>query len=273
MATARDKLIAHWRHELHAAQDAVALSPEEAWLARMRWRLYRFLLACYAKSPWTTTPRSPDESQSVVFDPPEAKFLHGKPAKSAGKIQAVLKSVASAQGGAVAPGALQKGLAPESWVVVASATGHINTFKLARLLARNKLRVRRLVRGDDELVEVAAADFEQAGKLLHENHDRLHQRCSLAEVRRMECGSWIFSSLFGGVIVAAIAVIIAALANQGEQAEDGYTLGFLFFGCWGCVVVLVAILAMMRPVRAFFANFDERGCWIPEVRGFPRDDD
>src|SRR5687767_4185509 len=96
MATARDKLVADWRHELHAAQDALAASPRQVWLARMRVRLYRFLLRCYGKANWRTSPAPRDVAGGVVFDQPEVRFLHGKPAKSPGKIQAVLKSVANA---------------------------------------------------------------------------------------------------------------------------------------------------------------------------------
>ena len=47
MTRARDQLISDWRQQLAAAESVVATSGRAAWLARVRRRLYRFLLACY----------------------------------------------------------------------------------------------------------------------------------------------------------------------------------------------------------------------------------
>jgi hypothetical protein len=91
----------------------------------------------------------------------------------------------------------------------------------------------------------------------------------------MESAYWIFASLLGGAFVAAFTVIAAVLVVQdaGGQVWSGSTLGFLFFGLWGSIIVLTALLAMTKPFRAFFANFYEQALWIPEIRDFPRDDD
>jgi hypothetical protein len=162
MATARDKLVADWRHELHAAQDALAASPHRDWLLRMRVRLYRFLLACYGKANWRTTPAPADQTTGVVFDQPEAELLHGKPAKSAGKIQAVLKSVATAHSpppqGTIVPA--------DGFVVIATESSHANTLGVFAALKHEGIAVRHVVRDGQDVVEVRGSDFQRARWLL-----------------------------------------------------------------------------------------------------------
>jgi hypothetical protein len=215
MATARDKLIAHWRHELHAAQDAIAIAPQPAWLARMKVRLYRFLLSCYGKAPWNTIPRSPDESDSVVFDQPEAQFLHGKPAKSAGKIQAVLKSVASAQS-QPEPGSIAVGAGEHSYIFIATESKTCDTLKLFATLKREGLAVRHVVRDGRDVVEVAAPEFHRARWLM-----QCHAAAAAIPLPRRH-SQWINADVFGHVAAGlATAPLIGWFASMMATIARG----------------------------------------------------
>jgi hypothetical protein len=139
------------------------------WLARMRVRLYRFLLRCYGKADWRTTPApvpgSPrHKTEGVVFDQPEVRFLHGKPAKTPGKIQAVLKFVASAQE-PVASGNYSR-QAAHAFVAIASESSHSNTLSLFTALKREGIDARHVVRDGEGVVEVRGIDYYRAQWLL-----------------------------------------------------------------------------------------------------------
>ena len=173
MATARDKLISDWRERL-AAAEAVDTTAESrpAWLARLQIRLYRFLLSLYGDAEWTTTPprravpksAADEATAAVIFDSSAALPLAGKPPKSLGQIQAVLKSVANAQTQAPPAGPLKGGLPPESWVTVAlAATKHWHRINhLAESLQRRGVETRLRHHGSRYVLEVHASDFEKA---------------------------------------------------------------------------------------------------------------
>jgi hypothetical protein len=250
MATARDKLIADWRHELHAAQDAVALAPQEAWLARMRWRLYRFLLACYAKSPWTTTPRSPDKSESVVFDQPEAQFLRGKPAKSAGKIQAVLKSVADAQS-PQEPGSAAICAGQHSYLPLAIESKTCDTLRLFAVLKGDGVAVRHIVRDSQDVVEVAAADFHRARWLM---------QCYAAEAAiPRKRGASINPDIFGHIAAALatapfIGCFVSMLATLARGQRDE-VVALVFLGVTGLWFVgLMAYLTICNWIGSRYSR-------------------
>lgn len=265
MATARDKLVADWRQQLHAAQDALANSPRQAWLARMRVRLYRFLLRCYGKANWRTSP-TPHESEGIVFDQPEARFLHGKPAKSPGKIQAVLKSVANAQTRAPLLGELAKGLDPDSWVVIASASAHVDTARLVDILNRRGVTARTAVCGDDVLVQVPACERDGAMELVERYRDRVRRRFNGCERQGLGVVAALLAGVFGGMLFAlAVVLAVNAAYDRPEERWSDFAAGLTFFGCWSGVMVFVALLYMLKPVRKFFSHFDERGCWRSKI--------
>lgn len=163
MTTARDELIAQWRQKLADARQAASSDPRRAWLSAMRVRLYRFLLSCYGASPWNTNPRpQKSEPNAALTHVPDAGELSGKPPKSIGQIQSVLKSVANAQDHAPQPGPLVHGLEPDSWVVVAAASSKSDIAAIVRELTRRGIAARRSIRGDDDVAEVQAVNRHTA---------------------------------------------------------------------------------------------------------------
>jgi hypothetical protein len=220
MATARDKLVADWQHELHAAQDALASSPSRDWLLRMRVRLYRFLLRCYGKALWRTTPIGRrDRSRSVVFDSPEAQLLCGKPAKPPGKIQAVLKSVASAQC-PMQPGALHS---EECYVAVASESPHAYTVDVFSALKSEGIAVRHAVRDGREVVEVRGSDFHRAQWLLR-GYDAYRTACC---PRIGQCGNEMVTSFGVALATAPFIGLFASIISQAMRAQNG-TVAIVF---------------------------------------------
>ena len=181
MATARDKLVADWRQQLHAAQDALAAAPNQAWLALMRVRLYRFLLRCYGKANWRTSP-APRTRDEVVFDRPEVRFLHGKPAKTPGKIQAVLKTVAGAHA-PIEPGRFTREAA-RSFVPIAVESPQIDTLRVFAALRCEGIEARHVVHEGKDVVEVRATDFYRAQWLLScQETSRMSRRWQSSGIR------------------------------------------------------------------------------------------
>ncbi len=174
-SAARGDVVDHWRSELAAAEEAEQAGGQRPWLARMRVRLYRFLLACYASGPWGALPQGaedaagPDadlEGQGRASCPQPyvspAGWTHIRPP---GKIAAVLKAVAGAQEPHIA-GPLVHGIEPDSWVTLAAESSHVDLERLARILKNNRIerRIRKL--GDDRILEVRAGDRRAAAKLV-----------------------------------------------------------------------------------------------------------
>lgn len=242
MATARDKLVADWRHELHAAQDALATSVSRTWLLAMRVRLYRFLLRCYGKAIWRTTPTHDAEVPGVVFDQPEAALLQGKPAKPPGKIQAVLKSVAMAQGpppqGAV--------VSPDGFVAIASETSGSDTLDLFAALKREGVAVRHVVRDDQDVVEVRGSDFHRARWLLS-GYEAHRSAC------RRRPGTWgnELVTIFGVALATAPFIgLFAAMLCEMTQGGKNEIVALVFCGA---SVAWVVVFVSYRTVEAYLS--------------------
>jgi hypothetical protein len=273
VATARDKLISEW-HERLAAAEAVdpAIASRPAWLARLQIRLYRFLLSLYGESDWTTTPpgrtalreKADPDADSVVFDSPDTLPLAGKPAKSIGQIQSVLKSVAGAQSGASATGPLIHGLSPDSWVTLAlvSAKNWHRIEGAAELLRENRIdtRIKRL--GSRFTLEVQAANREAAARLLRAPPRRrptVVRRPLGDSVRPSRPGP--LADYFAHALVTGICVgtMFGALAAQLAEIEvrdvkhSSYWFDFKEVAVWSAflggwvfsVTAIVAIVQMM----------------------------
>ena len=177
MSVTREQLISDWRQELTAAEASAAASPRLAWLARMKVRLYRFLLACYGGSDWqppaTETISQIGSSSQAVFDSAQAAELAGKPAKSEVEIRSVLTAVAKAQDDPHAPGPLAGGLDHDSWVVVAAASSKLKLGQSLRLLWAAGLHPRACYRGDDRMIEVPACERHEAFEVIEQNRYRV----------------------------------------------------------------------------------------------------
>jgi hypothetical protein len=177
VATARDKLIAEWHERLAAAEAADTDSiSRPAWLARLQIRLYRFLLSLYSNSDWTTTPprkavrKSDGEcaDDSVVFASPTVLPLSGKPPKTIGQIQSVLKTVTSAQSSPPQSGPLTQGLAPDCWITIQLvAQKHWPRMKRYEdALQRHGIKSQLQYLGGRYSLEVQANDRNEAAQIL-----------------------------------------------------------------------------------------------------------
>lgn len=269
MDTARDKLIAEWQERLAAAEaaDIPSLS-RPAWLARLQIRLYRFLLSLYSNGDWTAPRPDPDPSaDSVIFDSPSALPLAGKPPKSLGQIQAVLKSVANAQSAAPAAGPLVHGLTPEHWVTVAVAsTRHAHkAFHAVEALHRSGIEVRHYAQGLRHIVEVRAGDFEEAIRFVRQPPPPPPPAQVRVVAERSEPGplaQYLPHAIFIGVSVGwmtgCLAAVCANLLVQPERLSNrspnellpwvafviGWFLGAIFIV--GCFQLLDFTLAAVR---------------------------
>jgi hypothetical protein len=283
--TARDKLIAEWQERLAAAEaaDIPSLS-RPAWLARLQIRLYRFLLSLYGRGDWTTTtqnspPASDSEvaSDSVVFDSPSALPLAGKPAKSLGQIQAVLKSVANAQSAAPAAGPLVHGLTPEHWVTIAVAsTRHAHkAFYAVEALHRRGIAVRHYAQGLRHVVEVRAGDFEEAIPIVRQPPPPPPPAQVRVVAERSEPGPLahllpyaillgIALGVLGGYFAAACVVLLQP-DNASSLSTNEALTRLAFFGGWflggvffvGCFYLVDLTLAALRNGQR--ARRDSRG--------------
>ena len=255
MATARDKLLADWRQQLHAAESLLAKSPRHAWLGQMRVRLYRFLLACYGKQPWRTTPASAAR-ECVVFDAPDAALLHGKPARPAAKIQSVLKSVAGAQDAAVEAGPLTKGLPGDSWVIVATRESNIDPARLVRLLAWRRIVCQRRVYGTDEAVEVARIDLHSARAIVRKYGPWLRESSGSGEFLTPPMAAILSYGLILGshiafVLVGAIGGVVTWLASDEINMAAFWPV---YLRGWGASAVAGAIAFLPLAWTLFAAN-------------------
>jgi hypothetical protein len=248
--TTRTELISDWRERLAAAEDSSSVSSGRvSWMARARVRLYRFLLSLYGDGDWTTDSLPLDEEgtrfeegdgAAVVFDAPDALPLAGKPAKSAGKIQSVLKSVADAQPASNQPGPLAGGVPPDSWVVAAALVSWSQASAFERTLRDHGIASRTIARGFDRCVEVRARDQREAARLLA--RIRPAPRPQMRRSRVVEnseakflsqVAAILLSALFGSLLLAAL-ILIAFQESGPPQANTNANEAMrgVFFAAW-----------------------------------------
>jgi len=265
----RDQLIADWRKRLAIARDGQGASPHRAtWLSRLRVRLYRFLLSLYGDGRWNAP--SPVEAGTptgapagVVFDSEGALPLAGKPAKSDGKIRAVLKSVANSQSQPLERGPLTSGLSPDSWMVVASSSAHIRTARLLLFLKLAGILARLSARGGDRLVEVQAEDRAAALRIIERNHDKLHgrERVSPIEGINLLAGIPILVIYAPFVILALVAALNMIFPAAENRRPSGSAMATLFFGGWAACVVLFFLIAIVGRAWPRLLYVQERLNW------------
>ena len=267
MTRARDELVSDWRQQLAAAQSAVADSPHSAWLARVRVRLYRFLLACYGDASWSAAPleetqESSDAAAGALADSLGDVALEGKPAKSLGQIRSVLKAVASAQDDPHAPGPLAGGLAPESWVIVAAASSKLKIGRCCELLRAGGLHARTAYRGDDHMVEVPARQRQQAFEIIERNRGRVLAAPKTPRTQpiplwcRIAAAAIVSMWVTGLVAWMTLAVVWSLNLPQHNKRPLDYLAMAEFYPIWGSLYVALLTLLLLgmnrrnRPIPA-----------------------
>ncbi len=255
MATSRDQLIADWRRELATAETTPADTPRAAWIARVRIRLYRFLLRCYSGEAWNISGQKVDAEQPseldsglTVFAPTE---LDGKPAKSEAKIRAVLKAVAGAQDDPYAPGPLVAGLGGESWVIIAAASSKLKIGRCCQLLRAAGLTVRTAYRGDDHMVEVPARERHLAFGIIDRNRRQVHAPPNTPRTQRIPLWARIaavsFTTLWlTSVLTAGTYLLIWALTAERGRPVANFLDQREFYRLWGSLFVLLWMLVFLR---------------------------
>jgi len=258
----RDQLIADWQERLVAAEtEPVAGSPHRAWLARVRSRLYRFLLSLYGEGSWRASGQSPADapqsgSTGIVFDSPEAESLTGKPAKQPGKIRSVLKTVASSQDHRLPAGSLSGAeVVANRWLIVASEDARWNLPRSQSLLRSYGVECRMVRYAGKWAIEVPAADHYQAWQLLDERRDKLQRPPGREQVRLV---SQPVSPLRSVLVLCAVPVIfcamivaLTALAPDGQlPPESLQASGFAALVAAGvCCAAMLAAWVQFRFQR------------------------
>ncbi len=178
----RGKLVQDWNRRLAAAEADGAKKHSLKWLYQMRVRLYRFLLSCYRQGDWradepsiSTEDTFADASHgetTTILDCP----LDGRPAKHAGKMLAVLKSVSAAQDHPAETGPLLGGIAADEWVIVVSARDELRMERCQDLLRQHGIASTWTLQDE---ITVRLFDLERARRLIRTYQETLKVRIPL----------------------------------------------------------------------------------------------
>jgi hypothetical protein len=245
MPTTRDDLIADWRKRL-AEASAVSAEPSsrQAWLTRLRIRLYQFLLSLYGDGSWhvADVPNTSDRQQSTANQLDEPITWQGKPAKDISAIRAVLSSVADARPTPNVPGSFAEGAGPDAWIVMATYKSGIDPYRCASLLQSRTISARWVNRRDDVTVEVRAKDEAIAAQVMQTNIDWLRRFDRFVVPSRPLCGDhlatsayrftlwldeWSFTliTIFHFLLVVPLSYLWAAVMSGIKSAQyDGMNL-------------------------------------------------
>jgi hypothetical protein len=251
MSAIRDNLISDWRAQLTAAEtEPVAESPRRRWLARVRTRLYHFLLSLYGDGAWRAAgedERATIQPTGVVFDASDAQALGGKPAKDIGKIRTVLKAVSNSQDHRPAAGTLTgEEVVHSSWLIVTSGRTNLSLPRCEEFLAQHGMACRKVAYGTDWALEVPAADHPSAWRLLEEHRSKLRKpkRVVTSFAPPREQASPLFRALavlFAIPLVwfAVMALVTIILPEPQPVAEQHIWLAAALGGaatCWLAIV-------------------------------------
>jgi hypothetical protein len=226
----RGKLVQDWRRRLAAAEADGAEGERRTWLAQMRLRLYRFLLSCYQDADWRADEPSTtaDETLADVACGDTTTLLDvrldGKPAKSSGKMQAVLKSVSAAQDHPAKSGPLLGGIAADEWVVVVSVRDKLKMAGCQELLEQFGISTKWK---DNREINVRLFDLDRAIQIIRENRASLIERplrISLpyavvsGRMARGETPGWAVRAAFVGFLLAPLYALTGLLFIQCGMA-------------------------------------------------------
>jgi hypothetical protein len=221
----RGKLVQDWRRRLAAAEAEGAESQSLKWLYQMRVRLYRFLLSCYHQEDWRADEPS-ISAEETVADVPHGDTttildcpLDGKPAKTAGKMLAVLKSVSAAQDYPAESGPLLGGIAADDWVVAVSVRDRLKMAGCQELLRQYGIATKWTLLGE---IKVRLFDLERATQLVRTHREALRIKPQLVSLPyafiagRTTGGtpSWPVRLFFVGIFLAPLYAVFGLLLIQ-----------------------------------------------------------
>jgi hypothetical protein len=211
----RSELVSQWQERLTAAEDLAQSTAQFRWFHLARVRLYRFLLSCYGGGQWRTgANEAADSATNDVASECQPTQWAGKPPKSVGAIQSVLKSVHGAQVHPPAPGPLVAGLDPDTYLAVTATDARIDVEKCEQFLIDRGFCPRVVGRGRRRTVEVPYAELNAAEALVdaHREMLRLALTTRADKLRQHPVVPDETQVLMVGVMLIAPIVGVAALA-------------------------------------------------------------
>jgi hypothetical protein len=168
----RERLVADWRNALSEASAAAdGAGSQAAWIARLRVRLYRFLLSLYGDGQWNGPSPEALPERHLAGDSDEPLPLEGKPAKSLDAIRTALRSVRGACEATPQRGPLIDGCGNEAWVVVASSSNGIDADKCGEFLKQCGI-MPRVVHGEAEATVAVRSLHETIARRVMANNRR-----------------------------------------------------------------------------------------------------
>ena len=249
----RVELVSQWQDRLASAESLAAASTRFRWMHLARVRLYRFLLSCYGSRQWREDMR--DEARMASTTAELELPLVGKPPKSVGAIQAVLKAVHTAQDHMPPAGPLTGGLEPQMYVAVTGTDARMDVGRCETYLLDSGLHPRVVGRGRRLTVEVPHHELRQAQALIDSRRDLLRPRLktSLDKLRHNPPVPEETQMLFVGLLMVApvsgMAVLTVAALLLGDQISilglPG--LGGLFLGTFLIVVQITLLWYVLAP--------------------------
>jgi hypothetical protein len=290
----RDEIIADWQSRLETAAGHEGLSsPRAAWLARVRWRLYRFLLSLYGDGHWNAPAAPEAQSAAVKTSSPtsqaafaDAVLLTGKPAKSGTEIGAVLKAVAGARLEPAPVGPLLAGQGDDAWLPIASASCDFDPEQCVAALLAAKVYARVIPRQGDCIVEVRAREFATAQRVLYSEMHRLRVPRRSIEQARPEAPERIFQfisalirqvpPLWRFIFIAAFelaltfpaalfAVTLVSFMHFGPEPKSlALDQGFFehFWSVWRGLFITTMLI-----IVAQYQNRARRNARVPDANG------
>jgi hypothetical protein len=277
MPTPRDQLIADWRKRLAAASEAPQEPTSRAvWLARLRRRLYQFLLSLYGEGDWNapvgTVEQVRGESSSVRRGSPDRAAapteglpldLAGKPAKDATVIRAVLESVAGASENRPPTGPLAAGIDRDDWIVVASISRGLDPELTAAALLSKGIVPRVIPHRRDVTVEVRACHLAAAKELIDSQRHHLFVRPRpepelVGRPATIATGGFpwpvLFLGLGAGPVVGFFAVLLRGLAQPGGLDPSVaqhflWVVAYIWLGSFGLIGVMYLVVGLRRKSR------------------------
>jgi hypothetical protein len=257
----RPQLLTFWRTRLAANQNEIARgSPHLQWLRRAYIRVYRFLLSQYGEVQENAAAHFDSDCDDiagvpVITDTSNMPLVdntpdhRGRPPKTIGKIQNVLKGIHNANDRDDEPGPLAQGLPGTIWLTVAARRERWIPEKCVRFLQQRGIPARKAARSDDVVVEVARKDFQAAAYLLHAARPYLiATKSPLRPVWRLSFGA--LSGGFVGMITGSMfALFYLYHGGDAATAVAIFVLGSLAGFFLGVILGFASFLSQLGVRR------------------------